>query len=141
MGLVIEASRKMESAATGPEASRRTVSAEVARAKHTRGQRAAGDAVGDDREGGVEQRPVRLRGGGGRHTMTMPTRPAAVKVKGDTCLQFAVPGEYPAETKRRLAERIGRLCAEVMRTTPSLVKIAFRELGLTISSARGWAPL
>jgi phenylpyruvate tautomerase PptA (4-oxalocrotonate tautomerase family) len=44
-------------------------------------------------------------------------------------LQFDVPGAYEAETKRRLAERVGRVYAEVMQTTPAIVKVAFRELG------------
>ena len=44
-------------------------------------------------------------------------------------LQFDVRDAYAAETKRRLAERIGRVYAEVMQTTPSIVKVAFRELG------------
>jgi phenylpyruvate tautomerase PptA (4-oxalocrotonate tautomerase family) len=44
-------------------------------------------------------------------------------------LQFDVRGTYGAETKRRLAERTGRVYAEVMQTTSSIVKVAFRELG------------
>jgi phenylpyruvate tautomerase PptA (4-oxalocrotonate tautomerase family) len=44
-------------------------------------------------------------------------------------LQFDLPTEYPAETKRRLAERVGRLYAGTMQTSPAIVKVAFRELG------------
>src|SRR5919199_1749762 len=44
-------------------------------------------------------------------------------------LQFDLPKTYPAKTKRRLAERVGRLYADVMQTTPTIVKVAFRELG------------
>jgi phenylpyruvate tautomerase PptA (4-oxalocrotonate tautomerase family) len=44
-------------------------------------------------------------------------------------LQFDVPGAYPWAVKRRLAERVGRLYAEVMQTSANIVKIAFRELG------------
>jgi phenylpyruvate tautomerase PptA (4-oxalocrotonate tautomerase family) len=44
-------------------------------------------------------------------------------------LQFDVRDAYGAETKRRLAERIGRVYAEVMQTMPGIVKVAFRELG------------
>ena len=44
-------------------------------------------------------------------------------------LQFDLPRAYPAETKRRLARRIGDVYAEVMQTTPEIVKVAFRELG------------
>jgi phenylpyruvate tautomerase PptA (4-oxalocrotonate tautomerase family) len=44
-------------------------------------------------------------------------------------LQFDLPAAYAAETKRRLAERVGRVYAEVMQTTPRIVKVAFRELG------------
>ena len=44
-------------------------------------------------------------------------------------LQFDLRDAYGGETKRRLAERLGRVYAEVMQTTPSIVKVAFRELG------------
>src|SRR5437764_884849 len=44
-------------------------------------------------------------------------------------LQFDLPRAYPAETKRRLARRVGEVYAEVMQTTPEIVKVAFRELG------------
>jgi phenylpyruvate tautomerase PptA (4-oxalocrotonate tautomerase family) len=44
-------------------------------------------------------------------------------------LQFDLPAVYAAERKRRLAERVGRLYAELMQTTPRIVKVAFRELG------------
>jgi phenylpyruvate tautomerase PptA (4-oxalocrotonate tautomerase family) len=44
-------------------------------------------------------------------------------------VQFDLPGVYASETKRELAERVGRLYAEVMQTTPGIVKVAFRELG------------
>src|SRR5919199_1254320 len=44
-------------------------------------------------------------------------------------LQFDLPRAYPADTKRRLARRVGEVYAEVMQTTPSIVKVAFRELG------------
>jgi phenylpyruvate tautomerase PptA (4-oxalocrotonate tautomerase family) len=44
-------------------------------------------------------------------------------------LQFDLPGAYPPETKRRLAQRVGTIYAQVMETTPAIVKVAFRELG------------
>jgi phenylpyruvate tautomerase PptA (4-oxalocrotonate tautomerase family) len=44
-------------------------------------------------------------------------------------LQLDLPGVYPAEVKLRLAKRIGLVYAEVMQTTPEIVKVAFRELG------------
>lgn len=44
-------------------------------------------------------------------------------------LHFDVPGRYPAATKRALAARLGELYAEIMQTSPSIVKIGFRELG------------
>jgi phenylpyruvate tautomerase PptA (4-oxalocrotonate tautomerase family) len=44
-------------------------------------------------------------------------------------VQFDCPRAYPSQTKRALAERVGRLYAEVMQTAPGIVKVAFRELG------------
>ena len=44
-------------------------------------------------------------------------------------LQLDVPGRYPAEGKRDLAQRMGAQFAGLMQTTPDLVNIAFRELG------------
>ena len=44
-------------------------------------------------------------------------------------LQFDLPAVYAVEHKRRLAERAGRIYANVMQTTPRIVKVAFRELG------------
>jgi phenylpyruvate tautomerase PptA (4-oxalocrotonate tautomerase family) len=44
-------------------------------------------------------------------------------------LHFDLSGHYPAETKRALAQQLGALYAELMQTTPTIVKIAFRELG------------
>jgi phenylpyruvate tautomerase PptA (4-oxalocrotonate tautomerase family) len=44
-------------------------------------------------------------------------------------LQFDLTHEYTAATKRRLAKRAGKLYAELMETTPTIVKVAFRELG------------
>lgn len=44
-------------------------------------------------------------------------------------LHFDLPGRYPAETKRALAARLGAVYAELMQTTPTIVKIGFRELG------------
>ena len=44
-------------------------------------------------------------------------------------LHFDLPARYPAATKRALATRLGALYAEIMETTPSIVKVAFRELG------------
>ncbi len=44
-------------------------------------------------------------------------------------LQFDLPRAYPAETKRRLARRVGDVYADVMQTTPEIVKVGFRELG------------
>ena len=45
-------------------------------------------------------------------------------------LQFDLPGAYDGETKRRLAKRVGQVYAEVMQTTPGIVKVAFREVSL-----------
>jgi phenylpyruvate tautomerase PptA (4-oxalocrotonate tautomerase family) len=44
-------------------------------------------------------------------------------------LQLDVPRHYPVEVKRRLAERLGRLFADIMQTKPDKVVVAFRELG------------
>ena len=44
-------------------------------------------------------------------------------------LHFDLPGRYPAEAKRALATRLGELYAEIMQTSPGIVKVAFRELG------------
>ena len=46
-------------------------------------------------------------------------------------LHFDLPGRYPAEVKRALAARLGALYAEIMQTSPSIVKVGFRELGET----------
>jgi phenylpyruvate tautomerase PptA (4-oxalocrotonate tautomerase family) len=44
-------------------------------------------------------------------------------------LQIDVPGQYPVDVKRKLAQRIGNMYAEIMQTTPDLVDVTFRELG------------
>ena len=44
-------------------------------------------------------------------------------------LHFDLPRRYPAEVKRALAARLGALYAEIMQTSPSIVKVGFRELG------------
>jgi len=44
-------------------------------------------------------------------------------------LHFDLPARYPAATKRALAARLGALYAEMMQTTPGIVKVSFRELG------------
>lgn len=44
-------------------------------------------------------------------------------------LHFDLPGTYPPATKRALALRLGSTYAEIMQTSPRLVKMAFRELG------------
>jgi phenylpyruvate tautomerase PptA (4-oxalocrotonate tautomerase family) len=44
-------------------------------------------------------------------------------------LHFDLPKRYPAATKRALAARLGALYAEIMQTTPRIVKVSFRELG------------
>ena len=44
-------------------------------------------------------------------------------------LHFDLPGRHPAEVKRALAARLGALYAEIMQTSPSIVKVSFRELG------------
>jgi phenylpyruvate tautomerase PptA (4-oxalocrotonate tautomerase family) len=44
-------------------------------------------------------------------------------------LHFDLPGHFPAKTKRALAARLGVLYAEIMQTSPSIVKVSFRELG------------
>jgi phenylpyruvate tautomerase PptA (4-oxalocrotonate tautomerase family) len=44
-------------------------------------------------------------------------------------LHFDLPRRYPAEVKRALAARLGELYAEIMQTSPGIVKVGFRELG------------
>ena len=44
-------------------------------------------------------------------------------------LHFDLPRRYPAEVKRGLAALLGALYAEIMQTSPSIVKVGFRELG------------
>jgi phenylpyruvate tautomerase PptA (4-oxalocrotonate tautomerase family) len=44
-------------------------------------------------------------------------------------LHFDLPARCPAEVKRGLAARLGALYAEIMQTTPRIVKVSFRELG------------
>jgi len=44
-------------------------------------------------------------------------------------LQLDVSHHYPSEVKRRLAQRLGNLFANIMQTTPDKFVIAFRELG------------
>lgn len=44
-------------------------------------------------------------------------------------LHFDLPARYPAATKRALAARLGALYAEIMETSPRIVKVGFRELG------------
>jgi phenylpyruvate tautomerase PptA (4-oxalocrotonate tautomerase family) len=44
-------------------------------------------------------------------------------------LHFDLPARYPAEVKRTLAARLGALYAEIMQTSPRIVKVSFRELG------------
>lgn len=44
-------------------------------------------------------------------------------------LQLDVPRSYPADTKRRLARRMGEIYARIMETQVSRVRVGFRELG------------
>ena len=44
-------------------------------------------------------------------------------------LRLDLPNQYPAETKRRLARRLGDLYCEMMRAKPGIVSVGFRELG------------
>lgn len=44
-------------------------------------------------------------------------------------LQLDLPNEYAAETKRRLARRLGDLYCEMMQAKPGIVSVGFRELG------------
>ena len=44
-------------------------------------------------------------------------------------LHFDLPARYPGEVKRALAARLGELYAEIMQTSPSIVKVGFQELG------------
>src|SRR4051812_30997596 len=44
-------------------------------------------------------------------------------------LHFDLPARYPAKIKRALAAHLGALYAEMMETSPSIVKVSFRELG------------
>jgi phenylpyruvate tautomerase PptA (4-oxalocrotonate tautomerase family) len=43
-------------------------------------------------------------------------------------LQLHVPRSYPAETKRKLARRMGEIYARIMETDPARVRVAFLEL-------------
>jgi phenylpyruvate tautomerase PptA (4-oxalocrotonate tautomerase family) len=43
-------------------------------------------------------------------------------------LQMDVSHRYPIEVKRRLAQRLGSIYADVMQTVPNKVTVAFREL-------------
>jgi phenylpyruvate tautomerase PptA (4-oxalocrotonate tautomerase family) len=43
-------------------------------------------------------------------------------------LQLDIPQRYPTDVKRRLARRMGDLYANIMKTTPDRVRVAFREL-------------
>jgi len=43
-------------------------------------------------------------------------------------LQMDVSHRYPIEVKRRLAQRLGSIYADVMQTVPNKVIVAFREL-------------
>ena len=43
-------------------------------------------------------------------------------------LQLDVSHHYPIEVKRRLAQRLGCIYADVMQTVPNKVTVAFREL-------------
>ena len=43
-------------------------------------------------------------------------------------LQLDVPRSYPAETKRKLARRMGEIYAQIMQTEPARVRVAFHEL-------------
>jgi phenylpyruvate tautomerase PptA (4-oxalocrotonate tautomerase family) len=43
-------------------------------------------------------------------------------------LQLDVPRSYSAESKKRLAKRIGEIYARVMETDPARVRVGFREL-------------
>ena len=44
-------------------------------------------------------------------------------------LQLDLPDQYAAETKRRLAARLGNLYCELMQARPGIVSVGFRELG------------
>ena len=44
-------------------------------------------------------------------------------------LQLDIPRSYPTEVKRDLADRLGKIYAEVMQTTAEKVVVAIRELG------------
>ena len=44
-------------------------------------------------------------------------------------LQLDLPNQYAAETKRRLARRLGDLYCEMMQAKPGIVSVGFRELG------------
>lgn len=44
-------------------------------------------------------------------------------------LHFDLPDRYLADVKRALAAQLGALYAEIMQTSPSIVKVGFRELG------------
>jgi len=44
-------------------------------------------------------------------------------------LQLDVANHYPIDVKRDLARRLGDVFAHIMKTTPDMVTVAFRELG------------
>jgi phenylpyruvate tautomerase PptA (4-oxalocrotonate tautomerase family) len=44
-------------------------------------------------------------------------------------LQLDLPRHYPTEVKRRLAQHLSQIFADIMQTTPGNVTVAFRELG------------
>jgi phenylpyruvate tautomerase PptA (4-oxalocrotonate tautomerase family) len=44
-------------------------------------------------------------------------------------LQLDLPNQYAAETKRRVARRLGDLYCKMMQARPGIVSVGFRELG------------
>src|SRR5262245_1586352 len=80
-----------------------------------------------------------FRSGGGRSNGA--ERPAPVAGAGHTnarlskeddampYLQLDLPNQYAAETKRRLARRLGDLYCDMMQARPGIVEVGFRELG------------
>ena len=44
-------------------------------------------------------------------------------------IQLDLPGEYPSDTKKRLARKLGDTYCEIMQARQGIVNVAFRELG------------
>ena len=54
---------------------------------------------------------------------------ASMQRKIRQCLTFSSTLRTPIDVKRDLARRLGDVFAHIMKTTPDMVTVAFRELG------------